>query len=225
MIPVSYKIVPQYVPAVHICNKRNDILSSHKNLLESSYISRSIDTECIPSEYISDGKTVIKLSELVKKLREHKEINLVPLSLSYNNNITEHHHAKENEAFSSVTINVCVESKTDSMKPSQIVCKTDYSTYTYLFRNSIKSFIPENNVLIQLYPEGKSKNVIEIRVDTFSITDLKDDCWYTLVPKNLFDHVKKLSIYGCYNSKDHLMYELENNNLHQNQKLTVLNYL
>lgn len=225
MIPVSYKIIPQYIPAVHICNKRKDDLVSHKKTPETCHLARSIDTECLPSEYISDGKTVIKLSELVKKLREHKEINLVPLSLSYNNNITEHHHAKENEAFSSVTINVCVESKTDSMKPSQIVCKTDYSTYTYIFRNSIKGFITENNVLIQLYPEGKSKNVIEIRVDDFVLTDLKEDSWYTLLPKTVFDHVKKISIYGCYNTKEHLMYELENNNLHQNQKLTVLNYL
>lgn len=220
----SFKIVPQFVPAVHIRNYQNDDLSFIHHP-RKQVVSRSIDTECIPTEYISDGKTVIKLSELVKKLREQKEINLVPLSLSYNENTTELHCPKENEAFSLVTINVCVQSKVDSMVPSEIICTTDFSTYTYIFRRTLKGFSPNENVLVQLYPEGKQRNVIEIRIDSFSKRDLKEDSWYTLIPKSVFGHVKKLSFYGVYDKKEYLTYELENNNLQQNQKITVLNYL
>lgn len=222
---VSYKIVSKYVPAVHIRNHQKDDLSSHRLQSKNTTVSRSIDTECIPSEYVSDGQTVIKLSDLVKKLREHKEIKLVPLSLSYNNNITEYRCPQENEAFSSVTINVCVESKSDSMTPSQIVCETGYSEYTYIFRRTTKGFIAEQNILIQLYPDGKNRNVIEITTDLKSVRDLKEDSWYTLIPKSIFGHVKKLSFYGVYDQKEYLTYELENNNLQQNQKITVLNYL
>ena len=225
MKKLSYNIVPKYVPAVHIRNYNQDDLKSHLSQKTNSIVTRSIDTECIPSEYISDGKTVIKLSDLVKKLREQKQISLVPLSLSYNENLTEYYCAKENEAFSSVTINVCVESKADSMVPSQLLCETAFTHYTFIFRRSVKGFKEEENVLIQLFPDGKSRNVIEIKTDPFTTRDLKDDCWYTLVPKSIFGHVKKLSFYGVYDKKEHLMYELENNNLQQNQKITVLNYL
>lgn len=225
MKSVSYKIVPKYIPAVHIRNKIENDLSSHRETNKKNHISYSIDTECIPTEYVSDGKTVIKLSELVRKLREHKEIKLIPLSLSYNENITEYHYPKENEAFSAVTINVNIESKSDSMIPSKIICHTDFSTYTYIFRQSLKECNLNEHILIQLYPDSKNKNVIQITIDPMSIREIKEESWYSLIPKSIFGYVKKVSIYGVYDTKEHLMYELENNNLQQNQKITVLNYL
>ena len=160
MKSVSYKIIPRYIPTIHIKNKSKDDLVKNISKPQKMSSRYSIDTECISTEYISDGKTVIKLSELVEKLKNYKEINLVPLSLSYNENITEYHYPKENEAFAAVTINVNVNSKSDSMVPSQIICSTEYTKYTYIFRQSLNNFVAKDNVLIQLYPEGKNKNII-----------------------------------------------------------------
>lgn len=224
MKSTSYKIVPQYVPAVHIRNKRQDDLPLYKEN-NNTTISRSIDTECIPSEYISDGKTVIKLSELIKKLREHKEINLVPLSLSYSNNITEFHAAKENEAFSSVTIHVCVESKQDAMIPFYIEVISKSDEEIIFFQNSTKNLKSPGNILVQLYPDGKNRNVIEIKTGPFSVIDLKENSWYVLLKENKIKEVEKLNFYGKYNNKEYLIYELENDNFKINQKITVLNYL
>lgn len=224
MKTVSYKIVPHYIPAIHICNKSKDDLSlntEHK----STPVYRSIDTECLASEYVSDGKTVIKLSELVKKLREHKEINLVPLSLSYNKNITEFHAAKENEAFSSVTINVCVDSKQDSMIPCYIEVISKDDEEIFYFKNLTKNFNPNGNILIQLYPDGKNKNIIEIKTNSYTIKDLKENSWYVLLKENIVKEIEKIKFYGKYNDKYYLIYELESNNFNINQKITVVNYL
>lgn len=227
MKKVCYKIVPNNVPAVNLTNKENDNFKSFKHK-ENNKVSRSIDTECLACEYISDGTTVIKLSELVKKLRERKEIKLTPLSLAYSENVTEYHPAGENEGYSSVSVHVCVESKNEKMKPHKLLCYSMYTNYTFTFKpkedfDNDEEF--EQFVLLQLYPESSNRNVIEIKLDISSKYDLEEECWYCLIPKCVFGITHKVSIYGYYNKKEYLMYELENNNLQQNQKITVLNYL
>ena len=227
MKKVSYKIIPKHVPAIHLINREQDNFKTSNNK-RGNRGRRTVDTECLACEYISDGNTTIKLSDLVNKLRNKKEIKLVPLSLSYTENTTEFIGSKEDEAYSFVSVHVCVESPKDRMIPYQITCYSKHTNNS--FKLKAKEEFDEDEdleqfVVVQLYPIGKDKNVIEINLDISSIDDLKDDCWFCLIPKCVFGIAIKLSIYGIYNDSKYLIYELENNNLQQNQKITVLNYL
>ena len=222
----SYKIVPHQIPAIRLSNKQNENFNNNKHKIVNR--GRSIDTECLACEYISDGSTVIKLSELVRKLKEKKEINLVPLSLSFNENTTEFVVPNKNEAFCNVTVHVNVESQPNIMIPYQIICFTEYSKFTFNI-NSKEEFdndkVYEQYSLIQLYPKGEDKNVIEIKLNIESIDDLEEGSWFCLIPKKIFGITKRILINGLFNEKKYTMYDLESYSLQQNQKITVLNYL
>lgn len=220
----SYKIISNRVPVVHLRNKVGTSQLKDITPEKKPRSSRVVSTDCFSCEYVSDGSTVIKLSELVKMLKERKEIKLYPLSLSINENTTTHHAASENEGFSSVTIHVDVEDSRDRLTPTYIIVFTPYTRRSYYFTKN-KIDINEGCILIQLYPLGRNKNCLEIKINDITDDDLKEDGWYLTIPKREYGFVKKMSIFGKCREDEYLVYELESNGLQQNQKLTVLNYL
>lgn len=222
----TYKIVPNRIPVLRLRDKTGSSQLKDVSIPKKISSSRVVSTDCLSCEYVSDGSTVIKLSELVKKLKDHKEIKLYPLSLSINENVTEHHAAPNNEGFSSVTIHVDVEDNRERLVPRSIVAFTPFTRRSYNFTNDKTKFnLLTKNVLIQLYPISRYKNCIDIRIDEVYEYNLKDDGWFLLIPEREFLQVKKLCIFGKCGDDEYLVYELESDNLLQNQKITVLNYL
>ena len=221
----SYNIVSKRIPVVHLTDKNHVNKINDHTINQSDKQTRVIDTDCMSCEFVSDGSTVIKLSELVKKLREHKEIKLYPLSLSINNNVTEHYAANQGEGFSAVTIHVDVQSSSESMTPTKIVCKSMYGLTSYEFQSKLTTLDTFSYVLIQLYPIRNNRNCIEILTDNFSEYDIKEGGYYALIPKTEYGVVTKLTMFGKSKGTEYMIYELESSTLQQNQKITVLNYL
>lgn len=225
MKPFSYNIVSKRIPIVRLSDKSHQNHLIDNTLPVTSKRSRVIDTDCLSCEYVSDGSTVIKLSELVKKLREHKEIKLYPLTLCVNENLTEHYAADEGEGFSAVTIHVDVQTNAESMIPTKIVLTSEYGVKEFAFQNNKIHFDTGSCVLIQLYPVGDNRNCIEISTNCYSEYDLKDCAYFVLVPKIEYGIIRKLMIFGESKGVEYMVYELESTGLQQNQKITVLNYL
>lgn len=226
MKQISYKIVPYFIPAIKVFNKKQDHLKNNKHKEPNK--SRPIESECIACEFISDGENTIKLSELIKKLKEWKEIKLEPLTLCYNENVTEYHVAKQNEGFSSVTVHVCVDDQPDIMLPYRLICYTRNNKYDFRIKEKHEIYTEEDLgdfVCVLLYSKGNNKNIIEIKIDDINLTELEDNCFLSIIPKNIFGMVTQIIITGLQNENEYIIYDLESDNLQQNQKITVLNYL
>ena len=69
----SYKIISNRIPVVHLRDKSGNSQIKDSLVPRKNKSSRIVSTDCFSCEYVSDGSTVIKLSELVRRLKEQKE--------------------------------------------------------------------------------------------------------------------------------------------------------
>lgn len=222
----SYKIVSKRRPCIKVANKTLEKFQTHTNSTHQMLpVSRCVEAECLTCEYISDGSTVIKLSELVRKLESQKEIKLYPLSLSFDKNLTEHYAAKDNEGFSSVTINVDINKEGGNICPSKLVCYNDFASFSYAFHQLSSFEFDHDSVTVMIYSSSNNITVLEINLDVRNDYIKNLNGWYASVPKYVFGSVTKLLVFVSDEQNDFLLYELQSDNLQQNQKITILNYL
>ena len=230
----SYKIVPQTFNFKGINNGNR--------MLRTSEIVHKYDTHCtcdnsavcncsrrvgndnvINCMVISDGENSISVKELVDKYKQ--KIDLIPLSLVINENVTEYIRAPDNQAYNCVSVKVDVPEEITSFIPTKCVIYNKGKSEIFLFRKSeniIRANDNKHNYLILCYSYDAEKNALEFaslkageRVSKLS------NKMGILISKASIMSVESVEIYGVYDSKESLIIKLEGDPFKQNLKLYI----
>lgn len=165
-----YKIVPTIVSLNGVKHNETvfnptkheiqDKIKHHSSLCHCSYC---IDTcNVVNCEAISDGMYTVSVKELSESQKD--KIELVPLSLVINENLTEYVAPKPQQAFNSVSVKVDVPEQLSSFIPTKAIILHENGTEIFLFKkceNAIKGNDAKHNYLILIYSCDDAKNVLE----------------------------------------------------------------
>lgn len=195
----------------------------HLSNTTPSFTRRVGNDNVIDCMVISDGENSISVKELVDQYKQ--KIDLVPLSLVINENVTEYVRAPDNQAYNCVSVKVDVPEEITSFIPSKCVIKNKTSTQRHMFRkaeNTISANVNKNNYLILCYSYDEHKNALEFKTLTpgEKVTKIGNKMGI-FISQTAILQPESVEIYGIYDGVESSIIKLEGDPFKQNLKLYI----
>lgn len=230
----SYRIVPQtfnfkgvnhgnrMLRTSEIVRKRSSSCDCAPNC--SCNCSRRVGNDNVVNcMVISDGENSISVKELINKYKQ--KIDLIPLSLVINENVTEYVRAPDNQAYNCVSVKVDVPEEITSFIPTKCVIYNKTNSTEYMFRkaeNTVQGNDNKNNYLILCYSYDEFKNALEFKTLTSGekITKLANK-FGILISQTAFLQTESVEIYGIYDGVESSIIRIEGDPFKQNLKFYI----